>query len=350
MAVLSNVFLILFWNRFRGRPVAKNIQRFLVLIFAQLLVVTGFFVGLNRSMVFFANWDDLFGSYDSNQAVVTKIQSGRGTFLDTYIRTAKVQPNFHSRGGVFSFPLSGNKSGITAPVYVYLPPTYGVDPNKKWPVLILLPGYPGVPTTWLHALDLVNILRKQVSTGFAHDFLVVLPTLNVAPPRDTQCTDIPGGPQVKTWLGVDVPNAISAGLSVSADRKEWAIAGYSTGGFCAAKIALGYPERFSVSIPIAGYFEPDTGKLTGDLFGGSQTLKDANSPLLLAKKLQLPSRMLLVGTVIDPGVAKEMAKMERVHNPNLLIDQLVSKNGGHSTKVWKGQLPQILVWLSKVIP
>ncbi|MCX6429771.1 MAG: alpha/beta hydrolase-fold protein [Actinobacteria bacterium] len=345
-----NVLMILLWNKFKGKTIVRIGQRFTILLLAQLLVIASALVGVNRSMVFYATWNDLLGGYGSYQDAVTHVHGVDGTFLDKYVRSARANPSFRNEGGEFSFVLKGSKSGVKAPIYVYLPPTYGVDPNKKWPVLVLLPGYPGVSTTWFHAMDLVNILRHEVSTGFAHDFVIALPTMTVAPPRDTECTDIPGGPQVSTWLGVDVPDAIVSGLSVSKDRLNWAIAGYSTGGFCAAKIALSYSERFSVSIPIAAYFEPETGKFTGNLFGGSRAVKDANSPLLLAKKLALPSHMLLVGTSKDPGVMGQILKMEKVHNPNLLIDQLIDQHGGHSTKVWKSQLPRMLDWLSTQIP
>ena len=141
-----------------------------------------------------------------------------------------------------------------------------------------------------------------------------------------------------------------SGLTVSNDRKDWAIMGYSTGGFCAAKVMLSHSDRFSVAIPIAAYFSPFKGKLTGDLFGGSATLMDQNSPLILAKALTLPSHMLLVGSSQDPGVMGDIAKMEAVHNLNLIIDQLVDQYGAHTTKVWKSQLPRILDWLSSKIP
>jgi hypothetical protein len=327
-----------------------NIQRFGLLALAQLMVVTTTFIGINHSMVFYATWRDLFGNYAAYNNPITQIQIETKSPLDTYIRSTRAGAGFHSNGGIFSFVLTGAKSGVTAPVYIYLPPTYGADVKKKWPVLVLLPGYPGVPTTWFHALDLIHIIRHEVSTGFAHDFVLVLPTLSVVPPRDTECTDIPGGPQVNTWLGVDVPKAMIAGLSVSENRKDWAITGYSTGGFCAAKVMLSHSERFSVSIPIAAYFAPFKGKLTGNLFGGSQAIKDANSPLLLAKALKLPSHMLLVGSSQDPGVMADIASMEKVANPNLVIDQLVDQHGGHTTKVWKSQLPRILDWLSAKIP
>jgi enterochelin esterase-like enzyme len=346
LCVLLNAALIVFWHKFPGKTAVKHSQRFTVLVIAQLLVVTTFFVGINRSMVFFANWNDVFGNYNGYGSPITQIQGETTSPLDTYVRNTRLQPGFRSQGGQFSFLLKGSQSGVTAPVFVYLPPTYGVDPAKKWPVLVLLPGYPGVPTTWFHALDLVRILRHEISTGYAHDFLIVLPTMSIPATRDTECTDIPGGPLVNTWLGVDVPNAVMNGLAASHDRKDWGIVGYSTGGFCAAKVMLSHSSQFSVAVPIAGYFYPTQNKL----FGGSIALRDANNPLLLAKALKLPSHMLLVGTSQDPGVMKAIASMEKVINPNLVMDQLIDQHGGHSTKVWKSQLPRILDWLSTQIP
>lgn len=346
ICVLVNGAFIAFWHKFPGKIAAKHSQRFTVLVIAQLLVVTTFFVGINRSMVFFANWNDMFGNYNAYGAPITQIQGETTSPLDTYVRNTRLQPGFRGQGGQFSFLLKGAQSGVTAPVYVYLPPTYGATPAKKWPVLVLLPGYPGVPTTWFHALDLVKILRHEISTGYAHDFLIVLPTMSIPATRDTECTDIPGGPLVNTWLGVDVPQAIMSGLEASQDRKDWGIVGYSTGGFCAAKVMLSHSSQFSVSVPIAGYFHPTQ----TTLFGGSARLKDANNPTLLAKALKLPSHMLLVGTSQDPGVMGAIASMEKVNNPNLVMDQLIDQHGGHSTKVWKSQLPRILDWLSTQIP
>ncbi len=346
LCLVINVVVVLFWNKFRGKKVLKDAQRFGILIIAQLLVVATFFVGINRSMVFFASWGDLFGNYSAYNSPITQIQGEAISPLDTYVRNARMSPGFRGRGGQFSFVLKGAQSGVTAPIFVYLPPTYGADPAKKWPVLMLLPGYPGVPTTWFHAMNLVTILRHEISTGYAHDFLIVLPTMSIPATRDTECTDIPGGPLVNTWLGVDVPNAVIDGLAASKDRADWAIAGYSTGGYCAAKVMLSHSSRFSVAVPIAGYFYPTQTKL----FAGSAKLKDANNALLLAKSLNLPAHMLLVGTSQDPGVMRSIAAMEKVNNPNLVIDQLIDQHGGHSTKVWKSQLPRILDWLSTKIP
>ncbi len=342
----ANAALLLFWNKLPGNKLLRNGQRFTILLLSQLLVVLTIFVGVNRSMVFFASWDDLLGNVNTNQSAITHIPATGVSPLAAYVQIARQAPDFRSQGGQFEFTLKGAQSGVEAQVFVYLPPTYGYDKSKKWPVLVLLPGYPGVPTTWFHAMSLVKILRHEISTGYAHDFLIVLPTMSIPATRNTECTDIPGGPMVSTWLGVDVPNAIKASLLVSKDRKDWAIAGYSTGGFCAAKMMLSHNDNFSVAVPIAGYFSPTQTAL----FGGSQQLKDANDPLLLAKSVALPSKLLLVGTSQDPGVMAAISGMEKVVNPHLSVEQLVTAVGGHSTKVWKSQLPRILDWLSRQIP
>ena len=239
-------------------------------------------------MVFCSTWKYLFVNYDGYKSAITQIQGEIASPLDMFVRNTRLLPGFRSQGGQFSFILNGSQSGVIAPVFVYLPPTYGADPAKKWPVLVLLPGYPGVPTTWFHAMSLAKILRQEISTGYAHDFLIVLPTMSIPSIRDTECTDIPGGPQVNTWLGVDVPNAVIGGLAASKDRKDWAIAGYSTGGYCAAKVMLSHSSRFSVAVPIAGYFYPTQTKL----FFGSVKLKYTNKPLLVSKTLKMPPHIL----------------------------------------------------------
>jgi hypothetical protein len=140
LCLLINLALVIFWNKFRGKRIVRDTQRFGLLVIAQLLVVTTFFVGINRSMVFFASWSDLFGNYDAYKSPITQLQGVTISPLDTYVRNTRLSPGFRSQGGQFSFVLRGSKSGVTAPVFVYLPPTYGADPAKKWPVLVLLPG------------------------------------------------------------------------------------------------------------------------------------------------------------------------------------------------------------------
>ena len=44
--------------------------------------------------------------------------------------------------------------------------------------------------------------------------VLVMMSPSVAPPRDTECTDVPAGPQALTFLAADVPEAMAASYRV----------------------------------------------------------------------------------------------------------------------------------------
>ena len=58
--------------------------------------------------------------------------------------------------------------------------------------------------------SLEEVLDAEVAAGRVKPFIAVLPTMNVASPRDTECVDVQAGPKVATWLAVDVPRLIAA--------------------------------------------------------------------------------------------------------------------------------------------
>jgi S-formylglutathione hydrolase FrmB len=41
-------------------------------------------------------------------------------------------------------------------------------------------------------------------------------------------------------------------FGVSADRSQWGVAGFSTGGTCAVDLAVMHPDLFSVFVDISG--------------------------------------------------------------------------------------------------
>jgi enterochelin esterase-like enzyme len=61
--------------------------------------------------------------------------------------------------------------------------------------------------------------------------------------HDPDCSNIPNGPQVATWLTTDVRNLVQTSFRTSTDRDAWGLMGYSEGGLCASKLALQYPGR-----------------------------------------------------------------------------------------------------------
>ena len=75
--------------------------------------------------------------------------------------------------------------------------------------------------------------------------ILVMMRPTVAPPRDTECVDVPGGPQTETFFAKDLPQAVSDALpGRDSGPGNWGIIGNSTGGYCALKIGLHHPDRF----------------------------------------------------------------------------------------------------------
>ncbi len=77
--------------------------------------------------------------------------------------------------------------------------------------------------------------------------VLVMPDANGGPRTSLQCLNVWHGPQDATFLGVDLPAALSRSLRVAAPGPAWGVAGYSEGGYCAADLALLYPARYGAA-------------------------------------------------------------------------------------------------------
>jgi enterochelin esterase-like enzyme len=244
----------------------------------------------------------------------------------------------------------GPASGVRAKLIVFLPPQYG-DPayaGTKFPVVQLLPGYPGQPQTWLGKLKVAQTLLAEVRAGRSKPFVLVLPAMNVAGLRDTECSDVVGGPKVETWLTDDVRRLVTRGYRVRTDAAGWGVMGYSTGGFCATKLAMRRPDLFRAGVSMSGYFTIAHDAKTGDLFGGNVALERQNSPSwLVENRPPPPVALLLTGTAQDGGTVAQMRRFAAAARPPLRVSQQVAPAGGHNTGVWAAQVPACLAWLSK---
>ena len=113
--------------------------------------------------------------------------------------------------------------------------------------------------------------------------VLVMPAIN-GPGHDYQ--DCVNGPAVNddTYLTKDVRTDVFAHYRVSQDPYEWGLAGYSSGGYCAANLALRHRGSFGAAAVIDGYFRAADGP-AGAALNDSQPLEAANSPLYLAERL-----------------------------------------------------------------
>jgi pimeloyl-ACP methyl ester carboxylesterase len=336
------------WHRLTAPGPAGWLARAALLAGCQLtaLVLAG--VSLNDAFTFYGSWSELFG--DGPRAEQRAAAAGNldPTLSDTLAR--------HARDGVgtlVSLPIAGTRSGVwTGPATVYLPPQYG-DPgyaHRDFPVVELLSGFPGGPATWVHTLHLAPVLDALISDGRSAPFIAVAPVQNVASPRDTECVDVVGGPKVDTYLSYDVRSAVEQAFRASSDGSQWTVLGDSTGGYCAADLALQHPDLFAAAVSIAGYNAPAHDGATRNLFGDRPWLSELYSPLWLVRHRQLGSvHLLLISTRSDRSSYRAAQQLAAAAKPPLQLATLTLPSGGHNFRTFAAELPVSFGWLSRYV-
>lgn len=102
--------------------------------------------------------------------------------------------------------IAGRSSGIETSAYVYLPPEYFQDAyaRRKFPAVVVLTGYPGTAENLIKGLDYPKTSLGRVRAGRSQPMILVMLRPTVAPPRDTECVDIEGGPKTETFFADDL--------------------------------------------------------------------------------------------------------------------------------------------------
>jgi pimeloyl-ACP methyl ester carboxylesterase len=125
------------------------------------------------------------------------------------------------------------------------------------------------------------------------------------------------------------------------------VAGYSSGGFCAANLALRHRGSFGAAAVINGYFRAADGP-AGLALHGSQPLQAANSPLYLAEKLTPDGRPLpafWVAAGVNDRADYKPATMFAAALNRLQQVPFVKFNAGDTANAWSAAVPSSLAWL-----
>ena len=246
--------------------------------------------------------------------------------------------------------VTGQRSRITRVVYVYLPPQYfqPAYARARFPVVLAVTGYPGLAGGIIHRLALPAVAARLIADGRARPTVYVMLTVSPLFPADTECTDIPGGPQVASFLAQDVPRAVEQTFRVTATPAGWGVLGYSTGGYCAVKLAMMYPDRFSAAVSMAGYYQGVRGHPVPGLWGGSIGYWHENSPGWRLRHLPAPPVSVLVTSsrVGDESLPGTLAFLREIRPP-MRGYSLIIPEGGHNFRTWSRELTPCLKWLSR---
>lgn len=301
-----------------------------------------------------------YGYYTSWEALGSDLSGGpTATGVDlaappsgSAVSLLKVPAPARGKGKLLKAELAGATSGISRLGYVYLPPAY-FDPaaaTTRFPVVELFHGAPGKPTDWLTAMHVTDVLDAEVRAARAAPMVLVIPDTHGGPPRSEECVDALGGPQDDTYLSSDVPDDVAARLRVAPPGPQWVAMGFSTGGYCAANLALRHPTRYGGAAVFDGYFHSEERAYTGDLFRKHVDLRLANDPTYALQHTDpqpLPKFWMQVGTG-DPEDTADAFAFHRLLETKEPTPLLVESGARHNYPSWERALPQALDWASSV--
>jgi enterochelin esterase-like enzyme len=368
----SLVAIVWAWPRLARRRPAYLAARLAAIVVSQLLVITAFLIWLNSYFSFYATWAQLPGAGAGTQPAV--VQQTRTVARPITIYGSRPGPVPGRRGpetlaeGAGALPrpdgdapatagrlkqivIRGERTGLSSGTgYVYLPPQYfqPAYARTRFPVVLAVTGYPGLAGGIIHRLALPAVAARLMADGRVRPTVFVILTVSPLFPADTECTDVPGGSQVESFFAQDVPRAIEQTFRVTASPAGWGVIGYSTGGYCAAKLAMMYPDRFSAAVSMAGYYEAIRGQYVPNMWGGSAGYRRENSPEWRLRHLPAPPVSVLatsswVGEKTLPGT---LAFLREIHPP-MRGYSLIIPQGGHNFRTWNRELPASLEWLSR---
>ncbi|MFB3828293.1 MAG: alpha/beta hydrolase [Bryobacteraceae bacterium] len=212
-------------------------------------------------------------------------------------------------------------AGADVSYLIYLPPGYGANPERRYPVLYWLHGGGGNQRT---GGPFVALLDTAIRNGKAPEMIVVL--VNGLP--GSLFVNRPGGGQpVEDMIVRDLIPHIDATYRTVAARAGRAIEGFSMGGHGAAHLGFEYPELFCAVSNLAGAvlsaerFSRMENIWQG-VFRGNREFFEAHHPFQLARRnaQRIRGRMLVRIVVGDADTGR--GTLEANQNFHALLDGL----------------------------
>ncbi len=364
-AILVPVVTVWSWNRLRGPRVARQSTRLGMLLVGQLVTVALVGVLANDYGQFYTSWGGLFGQTASPTvttygATPSAAMSPRHAQTTLGPATSRMQvtgdtdwntpAQRNTQGQVVAVQITGFRSKLAAPANVYLPPQYfqPAFAHRRFPAVEVMTGYPGSSLNLISRMNYPKAALDLVRAGKAKPMIYVMLSSTVAPPRDTECTDVPRGPQAETFLSTDLTEAAQHAFRVQPGH--WGVIGDSTGGYCAAKLTMLHPSIYAGGVSLSGYYHALNGGTAGDLFDGSLARQHENDLRWRLEHYVAPPASLFVtiGRAEDSdgqGFGATMQFVKLVRQP-MQVTLLVEQNGGHNFTTWDRELPRVLSWLS----
>lgn len=339
------------WPRLAGRGVRPVLGRAGLQLAITLTMGVPLLLAVNTSYGFYGSWHDLLSSRRDEPVPAGTDPSGRDGLLVRGTHSWRYEGSDDPAviGRVEAVTVRGARSGLSAPAYVYLPPQYlhaTARRRAEFPVVVAMSGFPSTTQVLLDLFRYPQRALERVRAGRMRPTVLVLMTPTVAPPRDTQCVDVPGGPRVETFFAEDLRTAVASHYGLTRDARGWGAMGNSVGGYCALKLALRKPDAYRAAAGLSASYEAAADADTGDLFGGDARYRQENDLLWRLRNLPQPAVSLLVASS-RKGEQQYPQTQEFIDavRPPARVSSITLDRGGPRYETWAREVPPALEWL-----
>ena len=173
---------------------------------------------------------------------------------------------------------SGALGNRRVKVIVYLPPGYQIQSPRKYPIFILLDGYPGAPDQFVSVGDIAVTTDVLIAEHRIQPTIYVMPSGAFHFLDDNEwANSVRPHAAWETFVAVDLVRAIEHRYRTIERGDARALGGLSEGGYGALNIAFHHPGEFDVVEGWSAYYRADR---SPSLFGVRPALLAYNSPAL----------------------------------------------------------------------
>lgn len=332
------------WDRWR-RPVPGRVGTTVVAVLA---VVAACGLAVNAAGSFYPTLGSLLGTSPNPEEGTVADAGPDGRDLGRTL-PAVTSRGDAGRGSLLHLTVTGRRTRLTRDVDVYLPAVYTAADwaDFRFPVLEWIPHFPGEPRQVATLYGLPDLLDREIAAHRLPPVVVIVPDPNGEPrlTHDSECVDEVGGDADDTYLSADLRGWALSRLRVRSDREGWAIAGWSSGGYCALNLTVRHPQWFSVAVSMSGYDVTPHDMETGDLFHGRADVRHANDVSATLREHPSPVRLLVSA---DGSAGDERAALDRLRaaaGPPVELTTWLLPPEGHNLAAVRTELPAVLAWL-----
>jgi enterochelin esterase-like enzyme len=145
---------------------------------------------------------------------------------------------------VHSAAIEGNLEGEAADrdVLVVLPPSYGREPRRRYPVVYALHGYSIGAEQWVKEIHVPATIQNAFAKG-AKEMIVVLPDSKTVHNGSMYSSSVTTG-DFERFISSDLIAYIDTHYRTIAKRESRGLAGHSMGGYGTSRIGMKHPDMF----------------------------------------------------------------------------------------------------------